>query len=91
MDTKKYPQFIWLYQTEQERGNIKKVLQPDSTTENDYYFSIATRQQERWEDLLSHNKMDNYMEAQATLIDLMLLSEGDAYVGKPKRVLHCNC
>jgi hypothetical protein len=35
-----------------------------------------------WEDKLRSSTMDNFAEVQSALVDLLLLAEGDAFVGK---------
>ncbi len=45
-------------------------------------FLPSPRAQIRWEQNLKAGVMDNFKEAQSALVDLHLLAEGDAFVGK---------
>ena len=46
------------------------------------YGAPTPRHKLKWEANLRSGAMDNYGEAEAALVDLLLLAEGDAFVGK---------
>jgi hypothetical protein len=61
-ETAQWPQFVWLFDQNQNRSKTKSL--------------------EKWDYLLRRGALDGFGEATSALTDLLLLSEGDAFVGK---------